>query len=121
LAITPERRLIGYRHTGEGFAVMSPDERGWLWREPVRAWIGIVENEVCCFVEAGKMLGSYPQEVVARRAAEGRAAVAEERATEAEERTAQAEAHAAAEVTAREAAEARLATLEAKLQRWRGA
>ncbi|MFN8541353.1 MAG: Uma2 family endonuclease [Thermomicrobiales bacterium] len=37
-------RLLGYRNTPVGYEPLMPNERGWLWMEPVRAWLGIVEG-----------------------------------------------------------------------------
>lgn len=91
--------LVGYQQTPEGFVEMAPDERGWLWLEPVRLWLGVHENELFCYDKAGKQIGDYA-DVTAALAAEA---------------TARAEAESRAQ-----AAEARLRELEAELRRLRG-
>ncbi len=85
-------RLLGYTQTSSGYRVLAPDARGWLWLEPLRLWIGVADNEVVCYDEAGNPLGDY-------------ADVAEALA---------------AEIQARATAEARLHALEAELRRLRG-
>jgi Uma2 family endonuclease len=91
--------LIGYQQTPDGFVEMAPDECGWLWLEPVRLWLGVRENELFCYDEAGKQIGDY----------------ADVTAALASEATARAEAESRAQ-----AAEARLHELEAELRRLRG-
>lgn len=95
----PALRLLGYTRTEQGYQVLAPDAQGRLWLEPVRTWLGVVDNELVCFSETGQPLGDYQalatalaDEVAARTAAEQRAA----------------------------AAEARLQALEAELRRLRG-
>lgn len=91
--------LTGYQQTPEGFVEMSPDERGWLWLEPAHVWLGVRENEVFCYDEAGEQIGDYAGITAAL--------------------TAEAQARARAETRAA-AAEARLREQEAELQRLRG-
>lgn len=89
-------RLLGYRATPVGYEPLTPDERGWLWLEPVRAWLGIADGRPVCYTEAGEPIGDYNQ-LVAERDAESTARLAAERRAE--------------------AAEARLRELEAALRR----
>jgi Uma2 family endonuclease len=93
------RRLIGYRHMPEGYAEFPPDERGRLWLEPVRLWLGVRDDHVVCCDETGRELGDYTQ--ISR------------------ELTA-AQARAEAEAQARAAVETRLREVEAELRRLRG-
>jgi Uma2 family endonuclease len=109
----PALRLLGYSQSPNGYQVLSPNEQGWLWLEPVRVWLGVQQNVIVCYDEAGQPLGDYI----------GLAAALE---AEAQARV-QAEARAAAEAQARVQAEARavmaeerLIQLEAELRRLRG-
>jgi Uma2 family endonuclease len=83
--------LLGYHQTPDGYVEMSPDARGWLWLEPVRVWLGIRENELFCYDEAGAEIGDYAHltnalatEAAARIEAESRAQAAETRLRELE-------------------------------------
>jgi hypothetical protein len=107
------RRLLGYQMTAQGYVGLAPDERGWIWMAPVGLWIGIRENRIECYDEAGSYVEDYPEVLAARADAETRA--------EAEARArAEAEARAEVEARARAEAEARLAELEAELRQVRG-
>jgi Uma2 family endonuclease len=92
-------RLIGYRQTPTIYEVLPPDERGRLWLEPLNIWLGLLDQQVVCYDEAGNPLGDY-LDLQAALAAE-----MEARAAEAE---------------ARAAAEQRIQELEAELRRLRG-
>ncbi len=107
------RRLLGYQLTPTGYTVLPPDERGWLWLEPVQVWLGLHENEPLCYDEAGQPIKDYTNLTAAYLQAETKAAEAESRATEAEAR-------AKSEAEARSKAEARLQALENELRRLRG-
>jgi Uma2 family endonuclease len=99
-------RLLGYRQTAAAYAPLAPDERGWLWLEPLKLWLGIRDDEVYCFDEAGAQIGDYTA-VTAAHAAVTAALTAERQArAEAEDRAT--------------AAEARLHALEEELRRLRG-
>jgi colicin import membrane protein len=100
------RRLLGYRMTLDGYTGIAPDERGWLWMEPVGLWIGIHENHICCYTADGRYIEDYIGVYTARVQLEAQAR--------------QAEARANAEQQARADAEARIAELEAELRRLRG-
>jgi Uma2 family endonuclease len=100
------RRLLGYQMTPQGYVGLAPDERGWLWMEPVGLWIGIRENQIECYHTDGRYIEDYAEVLAARIEAETRAETAEARAQ--------------AERQARTQAEARLADLEAELRRLRG-
>jgi hypothetical protein len=107
-------RLLGYRLEAGRYQPLTPDERGRLWLEPVRAWLGIEAEEIICYDEAGQPLGDYPSlaaELAAERRAREEAEQAERRAREEAEQ---------AERRAREEAEARLRALEEELRRLRG-
>jgi hypothetical protein len=141
-------QLLGYRYEPAGFVELPPDDQGRLWLEPVRLWLGTVDNRVVCYDEAGRDLGDYAAvsralaEAEARAKAEARRAKAAERKANAAERKAQTEAQARqaadrkakdeakrakaagrkakAEAQARQAAEDRVRALEAELRRLRG-
>jgi colicin import membrane protein len=102
----PQSRLAGYQLTPQGYQILPLDERGRLWLEPIRVWLGIVDDEVICHDEQGQPLGDHATEVALRRAAEVRA-------------QAEAEGRAQAEARAAEA-EARVRALEEELRRQRG-
>lgn len=46
-------RLLGYRRTPDLYAVLPPDERGRLWLEPLRVWLGLEGSQVVCFDASG--------------------------------------------------------------------
>jgi Uma2 family endonuclease len=80
----PMLRLMGYTQTANGYHVLPPNERGWLWLAPVQLWLGIEHNELVCYNAAGAPMGDYralaaalAEESAAREAAEQRAAAAE--------------------------------------------
>ena len=91
--------LLGYRLMPTGYEVLAPDERGWLWLDPVGLWLGVGEHAVQCYDAHGNPVESYKDLAAARAAAEARAIDAEARASD---------------------AEARLRALEQELQRLRG-
>ncbi|MDQ2730110.1 MAG: Uma2 family endonuclease [Armatimonadota bacterium] len=105
-------RLHGYELTTSGYEEMPFDERGWLWLQTVRLFIGIQDGRVVCFDRSGRRMGNYA-EVTAELEAKGEALAAEREA-----RTV-AEAYAAAEAQARAEAEAQLRELQAEIQRLR--
>jgi colicin import membrane protein len=108
------RQISGRRLTPEGYVPMVANERGWLWLEPVRLWIGMLGDELAFFDERGDYIdGALATWVARAEAAEERAEVAEERAEAAEKR-------AADEANARRAMESRLQELEAEIRRLRG-
>jgi len=96
-------RLLGYRHTPAGYESIMPNERGWLWLEPVRTWLGIAGDRPVCYSEAGEPIGDYNQSAVELSAAQARAEAAAAARIAAEQRA--------------EVAEARLHELEATLRR----
>jgi Uma2 family endonuclease len=125
--------LICYRYTQAGFERVPPDDRGWIWLEPVQLWLGLsrdrLENYVrlACYDRNGAEVGDYTAictalatEVQARAEAEARATAEAQARTEAEARATAdapagwaAAARAPADVPARAEAEAR-ATAEAQ-------
>lgn len=85
-------RLLGYIQTEDGYQVLAPNERGWLWLAPAQIWLGSEQNELVCYNAAGEPLGDYralaaalAEESAARAAAEQRADAAEARLRELEE------------------------------------
>jgi hypothetical protein len=98
--------LLSYYLTPDGYESGAVDERGWLWLEPVGVWLGIQDNHVQCYDEAGRPIGDYTTIDTARAEAEARV-------------RGEAEARAKAEARAI-AAEARLRELEAEIRRLRG-
>jgi Uma2 family endonuclease len=120
-------RLQGYHQTLAGYELFAPDERGWLWLEPVKLWLGVADEAIVCYDEAGRPFADYPVVVAERDAATTRLAAEAQARVEAEARVVaeaqvrmEAEARAAAEARLRAAAEARLAEVEAELRRLRG-
>jgi len=102
--------LIAYRYHPDHYERIAPDERGWIWLEPVRLWLGVTRDRrpgydllACYDPETGEEIGDY---LAVTQALE---AEAESRAR-AEARAAAAEANAAT-------AEARIRALEAELNR----
>jgi Uma2 family endonuclease len=102
----PVRRLRGYQLVGGEYTYLAPDGYGRLWIEPLRLWLGLQDNEVMCYDEAGQPLANYKE--VVRLAAK------------AEQRAAKAEARATAEAQARQQAEKELEKLRAELDKLRG-
>jgi colicin import membrane protein len=100
------RRLLGYQLRPDGYAALIPNERGWLWMEPVGLWLGIREQEVECYDRQGKKIEDHVGVLIAYAAEQQARADAEARAN--------------AEQQARADAEARIAELEAELRRLRG-
>jgi hypothetical protein len=100
------RRLLGYQLKPDGYAALIPNERGWLWMEPVGLWLGIREQEVECYDRQGKKIEGHVGVLIAYAAEQQARADAEARAN--------------AEQQARADAEARIAELEAELRRLRG-
>jgi hypothetical protein len=71
-------RLLGYRLVAGRYQALVPDERGRLWLEPVRTWLGVEAGEIVCFDEAGQPLGDYRTVATALTAAEQRLRVLED-------------------------------------------
>lgn len=55
----PRLRLLAYVQTPEGYRVLPPDERGWIWLEPVRTWLSVHHGEIVCHDADGRPLGDY--------------------------------------------------------------
>lgn len=72
-------RLLGYRQTEAAYEVLSPDAQGRLSLAPLGIALGVRDNELVCYDEAGNVLGDYVALDAARAAAEQRAEAAEER------------------------------------------
>lgn len=121
-----ERRLelIVYRHTPDGYERIKPDERGWIWLEPIGVWLGIAPearlgyDRLACFDPAtGEEIGDYTAISQALEAAETRAAEISQ-TLEAEGRArADADTRAAEAETRAALAEARIRALEDELKR----
>ncbi|CAA9565833.1 MAG: hypothetical protein AVDCRST_MAG18-1474 [uncultured Thermomicrobiales bacterium] len=86
------RRILASELTPAGYQPVTPNERGWIWLEPVQVWLSISDDAVVCHNRDGHPFGDY--------------------GTLAEALT--------AESQARFAAETRLRELEAELRRLRG-
>lgn len=52
-------RLLGYRQTPTVYAVLAPDERGWLWIEPLKVWLGVQDQDIVCYDETATPIGDY--------------------------------------------------------------
>jgi len=86
----PRRRRVtyelkGYRLTADGYVPLVLDTRGWLWLEPARAWLALVDGAVVCYDEREQRMQSYAAEARARKNAEARAAALEARLRQLEE------------------------------------
>lgn len=95
----PRLFVLGYRQGPQGYQPLAPNERGWLWLDPVRVWLGVADNELVCYDEAGQPLGDYRALASALAAETAARAEAERRVGE---------------------VEARLRALEAELRQLRG-
>ncbi|WP_332249601.1 Uma2 family endonuclease [Roseiflexus castenholzii] len=113
-------RIVSYERAGAAYRAMMPDERGWLWLEPLRVWIGGQENEVCCFDEQGRRMEDYADLVEIVIESEERVAETLAEAKAQARARMDAEARAEAEARVRAEAEARVRELEAQLRRLRG-
>lgn len=119
------RRLLGYQlGSNARYEVMSPNEKKWLWLEPVRLWINVDDNNVVCYDASGEVIADYKGVVSQRNRARMQTqralakAKAELEAREAAEAQAQqAKAKAQAEAQAREAAEAKAEAANAEIER----
>jgi len=49
----PRLLILGYRQGPQGYQPLAPNERGWLWLDVVRVWLGVADNEIVCYDEAG--------------------------------------------------------------------
>jgi colicin import membrane protein len=78
------RRLLGYRLTLDGYTALIPNERGWLWMEPVGLWIGIHENHIGCYTADEQYIEDYIGVYTARVQLEIQAKQAEARIAELE-------------------------------------
>ena len=101
----PRLLILGYQQGPHGYRPIAADDNGRLWLDPLRLWIGVADNEIVCYDEAGQPLGDYR-------------ALAAETAALTAALTAETAARADAERRADEAEE-RLRTLEAELRRLR--
>lgn len=75
-------RLLGYRWTAQGYIDVPTNEAGWLWIEPVQAWLAWQDETLVGFNEAGEPLLDYAEiaqqveaEMEARQAAEAQVQV----------------------------------------------
>lgn len=101
------RRLLGYKLGPNGrYEVMTPNEKKWLWLEPVRLWINVDDNGVVCYDASGEAIADYIGVVSQRNKARSQAQAA-------------AQAREAAEAQA-QAANAEVERLLAELARLRG-
>ncbi len=77
-------RLLGYRQTPSVYAVVAPDDRGWLWLEPLKVWLGIHEQSIVCYDAAGAPIGDYADLRMALDTEAAARATAEQRVKELE-------------------------------------
>lgn len=99
------RQLRGFDLTPDGYASLLLNEHGWLWLEPVGAWLAIIGDEIRCLYQNGEPLEDYVTLSRSKQRAERRAAEANRRIIEANRRAAE-EAQARAEANRRAAEEA---------------
>ncbi len=126
--------LMGYQRNAVGYVHMTPDERGWLWLEPLQLWLAGKGGRAVCFKPDGKEIFDYvgvakDRDSLAARTAQAEAQAAQEaqaraqaeaQAAQEAQARAQAEAQAAQEAQARADAERKLRELEEELRRVRG-
>lgn len=93
-------RLLAYRRSDTVYTVIPPDERGWIYLEPLKLWLGLNGQEVICYDEQGQPVGDYTEVKASLEHIQA--------ALEAEQRV-------------RTEAERRIQELEAELRRLRGA
>jgi Uma2 family endonuclease len=115
--------LIAYRYQPDQYERIAPDERGWIWLEPVRLWVGVTTDPrlgydrlACYDGETGEEIGDYRAMKLGREGAEVRAATAEAQTRLEAKARAEAEAHARLEAKARADAEARAAAADARIR-----
>jgi len=127
-------RLIGYRHTPNGYEPIPLDDQGRLRVDPLNCWLMIENGQVVVIdptgrpIEGPEGLFQAKEDAVSRANAATTArldAEAQARAAEAQARAEaaarlDAEARARAEVAARLGVEAQMAAMQAELQRLRG-
>lgn len=100
-------RLIGLRYAPEDYVEMQPNDKGWLWLEPLGIWLGVGAGRLVCYDKDGKEIGDYTKVCLAY---EAELAAREKQATNAEQRAAAADERV-------KAMERQLRDLEATLQR----
>ena len=117
-------RLCGYHLGAAGYEPMSLNARGDLWIEPVRCWLRVIEGEVVCEDEQGRIIPDYLESESKRELATERAVaeaearfLAEERVVAEAEARFLAEGRVVAEAEALARAEGRIRELEAELRR----
>jgi Uma2 family endonuclease len=134
---TRRLELIGYRRGPVGFERVAPNNRGWIWLDPLELWLGIVQDpeigcdRLACFdAKTEEEIGDYSAvtakaeaEAASRANAEQKAREAEQKAREAEQKAREAEliaqkAHqdAQAEIAARQSAEAEMVRAQARVR-----
>ncbi len=73
------RRLLAYTLVAGRYVILSPDERGWLWLEPLRLYLAVLaDKDVVCYDAEGQLIGSYVD--LQREKAEAEARAVEEKA-----------------------------------------
>jgi Uma2 family endonuclease len=88
----PGLRLLAYTQTPDGYQVLPPDRRGRIWLAPAQLWLGIEEHEIICYDVAERPLGNYLALRDALAAEMQAREVAEQRAATAEARVRELEA-----------------------------
>lgn len=119
-------KLIGYEYAAKEYKPIAPDEKGRIYLEPLRLWMGTrrdpqggYDRLVCFDADTGQELGDYAAVIEAAEKAVDHARAAERQARAEARARVQAEARAEAEAQARAQAEARVRELEAQLERFR--
>jgi Uma2 family endonuclease len=83
-----EVRVLGFRRTRTRYAPVAPDERGWVWLEPVGLRLGVADRRAVCFDSRGRSIIPPQQQAAAaaraRRKAEREKTALEERVRELE-------------------------------------
>lgn len=109
------RHVVGYEWTPSGYARMPVDDRGRVWLEPVRLWLGVKDDRAVCWDgDTDAELGDYAAAVAAVEAADRRYAEQQQAIEETIDRAQAAERAVLAEKSRREAAEEEAAEEQAR-------
>ncbi|MBV7327295.1 Uma2 family endonuclease [Chloroflexi bacterium TSY] len=91
--IPVERRLIGYRLDEDQYVEIQPNEKGWLWMEPVGMWLGLDDTVIHCYEADGSIWRDYSELNKAFAESEKRAEQEAQRAEQEAQRAEQLAAH----------------------------
>ncbi len=70
-------QLLGYQLMARKYVALQPNKQARLWLPPLKIWLGIDNNKLHCYDEAGMLMEDYTQIMAARAEAENRAQAAE--------------------------------------------